>query len=113
MKMKKSKIKKSSKDDSTLFAILGIVLTILGYIIVMVSEKKNDKYAVFYAKQGLVIGIAWIISIILSTIPIIGWFVIGPLLNLFILVLWIIGIVYAASGKMKEIPVLGQFAKKF
>ncbi len=68
-----------------------------------------------YAKQGLVLFIAYVIAaianMILVWIPIIGW-IIMMVVWLGLLVLWIIGLVYSLSGEEKEIPLIGDFAKK-
>jgi len=67
-----------------------------------------------YAKQGLVLFIAyivaWVANIILAFIPYLGWLLIW-LIWVVLLVLWIIGIIYAFSGEEKDIPVIGNFAK--
>jgi len=101
-------------SDSKLFAFLGIFLTVIGYIIVMLA-RKEDKYAMYYAKQGLVLFIAWIIASvaawIVGWIPFVGW-VVSTALWIIILLLWIIGIIYSLSGEEKEIPLIGVFAKK-
>ncbi|MCX5704306.1 MAG: hypothetical protein NT066_07465, partial [Candidatus Omnitrophica bacterium] len=47
-------------DDSKLFAWLATFFLIIGFIIALVT-KKDNKYVMFYAKQSLVIFIAWII----------------------------------------------------
>jgi uncharacterized membrane protein len=100
-------------DDSKLFAFLAVFLTIIGFIIAL-AVKKNDKYVMHYAKQGLVLFIAWIIAwvaaMILAWIPVLGW-VVMMALYLGILLLWIIGIIYSLSGEMKEIPLIGQYAR--
>ena len=100
--------------EGKVFAILGIVFTLIGFLIVLLAKKEN-KYAMFYAKQGLVLFIvgfiASIASFIVGFIPFFGW-IISPLLSLGVFVLWVIGIVYAASGEMKDIPIVGDFAKK-
>lgn len=93
-------------DDSKLFAFLATFLSILGFIIALLV-KKDDEYVMFYAKQSLVVFIAWIIAAIVSFIPIIGW-----LISLFVLVLWIFSWIYALSGEMKETPVIGHYARK-
>lgn len=103
----------AKQSDSKLFAFLGVFLTILGFVIVMLTRKK-DKYAMYYGKQGLVLFVAWaIISIVGTIIPVIGWFVIMPLGHLLMIILWIIGIVNSLSGKMKPVPIIGKFAEKF
>ena len=67
----------------------------------------------YHAKQSLVLFIMWVAIAILSTIPVIGWFVIIPLGNLFVLILWIFGIVNALTLKEKPLPLIGKWALKF
>lgn len=102
----------SKEDDSKLFAFLATFLSIIGFIIALVAKKEN-KYVMFYAKQSLVIFIAYILAGIIFMIPLIGWFVLGPLAYLFVTIMWIISWVYALSGEQKEVPVLGKYAQKF
>jgi len=45
-------------------------------------------------------------------IPFIGWFIIMPLGQLLVFVLWIIGVINSATGKSNELPLIGKFAKK-
>ena len=110
-------MKKNNKEveEGKPFAFLGIFLTVIGFIIVILTHKKN-KYAMFYAKQGLVLFIAWVIvwvvSFVLAFIPFVGWLV-SLVLWIGILILWILGIIYSLSGEEKEIPIIGEFAKKF
>jgi uncharacterized membrane protein len=103
----------SKSDDSKLFAFLGILLTVIGFVIVY-ATKKNDKYAMFYARQGLILFFAWIavwiVSMILGMIPVIGWIII-IVLDVALVLLWIIGMIYAFSGEEKNIPVIGNYAK--
>lgn len=101
-------------EEGKIFAFLGVFLTVIGFIIVLLA-KKDNKYAMYYAKQGLVLFIAWVIvwvvAIVLAFIPILGWFVI-ILLYICILVLWVIGWINALSGKEKPIPIIGKYAEK-
>ncbi len=92
------------------WAFIG-TLPIIGFILVMLAHKK-DKYAMFYAKQGLVLGIAMIVislllTVLVVTIPLI------PIWNVIVLVLWILSVVNAFSGKTKPTPLIGKFAAKF
>jgi uncharacterized membrane protein len=76
-------------------------LTLIGWIIafVMNGGEKKTEYASFYLRQMLGL---MLFAIVLSFIPIIGWFA-----NLIILVLWIMSLVGALSGEKKETPVIG------
>jgi uncharacterized membrane protein len=104
----------AKNSESKIFAFLGVFLTIIGFIIVMLV-RRNDKYAMYYAKQGLALFITgiivWVVSVLLAFL-LIGFFV-GPILNIILLILWIIGIVYSLSGEMKPIPIIGKFGEKF
>lgn len=105
--------KSSSKEveEGKVFAFLGVFLGIIGFVIVLLT-KKDNKYAMFYAKQGLVLTIAWVILWIIGIIPILGWIIL-ILGEILMLVLWVIGWIYALSGKEKHIPLIGQFADRF
>lgn len=101
------------EDDRKLFAFLGVFLTVIGFIIAL-AVKKNDKYVMYYGKQGLVLFVVWIIALIVASvfawIPGLGH-VINYVLYLAMLALWIIGIIYSLSGEMKPIPLVGQYAE--
>jgi len=103
------------KDDSTIYAFLATILSIIGFIIAIVV-KKDDKYVMYYAKHSLVIFIigcvGGILSRILSWIPIIGSII---SFGIFIVVFlaWILSWIYALSGKQKTIPIITDWAKAF
>ena len=96
-------------DDVKLWAILSSVIVIL-FFVPLCLVKPRDNYAVYYAKQAFMLFIAAVVISIASGIPFIGWWIIGPIGGLAIFILWIIGIVHAASNKMKPLPVIGKLA---
>ena len=121
MAKKKSAKKKStakvakapkSNDNSKICAILAYL--VIGIIWYFVDEKlKKDAFVKFHVKQGLVLLIMWIVFVIVgSIIPVLGGIVmlIGKVVYL---VGVILGIINALNGKQNELPVIGQFAKKF
>ena len=89
------------------------ILAAIGYlgILFLVPYLTNPKseFAVFHANQGLLLFIAAAIVNIAGMIPIIGWFIILPVGNILVLVLFIIGIVSALQGQMKRLPVIGGY----
>jgi len=103
------------KDDSTIYAFLATILSIIGFIIAILV-KRDDKYVMYYAKHSLVIfiigAIGGVLGAILNWIP-----VIGPIINLGIFIVvfiaWILSWVYALSGKEKVIPIITDWAKMF
>lgn len=120
-----SKVKQTTKtDDSKLFAFLAVFLGIIGFVIALLT-KKEDKYVMHYAKQSLVLTIfavcIWIVYAILATLITLvtfgfGVFVVAPvgmILWLAVVILWVIGWIYALSGEIKYIPFIGKYADKF
>lgn len=75
----------------------------------------NSRFARFHANQGLVLflfGIAVsLATFIISIIPVVGW-ILGPIIgfvaSVFELILMIMGIINAAQGQAKELPLIGK-----
>lgn len=85
-------------------AYLGIL-----FFVPMVTNPKS-KYAMFHSNQGLLLLITAIaVNIVGAVIPFLGWFIIWPLGSIFILVLFIMGLVNALNGKKKRLPLIGGF----
>lgn len=86
------------------------VMGILAYIIFFIPllAAKDSKFAMFHANQGLVLFLAALaVNIIGSIIPVLGWFFILTLGNLLIFGFAILGIINAAKGEMKSLPLIG------
>ncbi len=105
-----------STEDKTV-AIVAYC-TLIGFIIAIVLHGNNKtKLGAYHLRQALGLVITafatWIAAFILMFIPFIGWALI-PFLWIGILVLWIMGLINAASGHEKPIPLVGpMFAKMF
>lgn len=95
--------------DSKIFAFLGIFLTVIGFLIVYATQRK-DKYAMFYAKQGLIIFLIGMVIAAVSMIPVIGN-VVSAIAWVLLVIAWIIGIIFSLSDEKREIPVIGTYAK--
>lgn len=89
------------------------VLSYIAFLWIVGLLASKSEFSKFHANQGLVLFIAeliiGVISGVLSFIPIIGTIVsiLCGLLGVVCLVLAIIGIVNAAQGEMKPLPVIG------
>jgi len=112
---------KKISSESKLFAFLGVFLTIIGFLIVFLT-RKNDKYAMYYAKQGLVLFIATVIIQILGGVVLIGLFVM-PLISwaigvalwlcyILLIVIYVAGIINSLSGSEKPLLIIGKYAEK-
>ncbi|MDP5275059.1 DUF4870 domain-containing protein [Chengkuizengella axinellae] len=96
-----------SKDveDNKIWAVLAYFL----FFIPLVTARES-KFAMYHANQGLILLIfAVAINVIGAVIPVLGWLLIIPFGNLAIMVYLIIGIIQSASGKIKPLPLIGNF----
>jgi uncharacterized membrane protein len=113
--MARKRVKVSKNDDTKLFAFLATFFSIIGFVVAL-AVRRDDKYVMFYAKQSLVVFIAsiiaWIIGMILVFLPVLG-VVITVALNIIIFVLWLVSWIYALSGEMKEVPIIGHYGRSF
>lgn len=105
----------SAPEDRTV-AILSY-LTIIGFIVALVLHS-NKKTALggYHLRQCLgmiVTAIALSIGgMVLAFIPIIGWLAVLAAWIGF-LVLWVMGLIAAASGQQKPVPVVGDYYQKW
>lgn len=74
----------------------------VGWVIALIlnSSEKKDEITSFYIRQLLGL---FLLSIILLFVPIVGW-----IANIAIFVFWIISLIGAINGEMKEIPWVGK-----
>lgn len=99
----------SDINNNKVFAILAYFGILF---VVPLLAAPQSKFARYHANQGCVLFIlafAWaIVTIILLFIPVLGG-IISALGSLVVIALFVIGIINAANGKAKELPVIGQF----
>ena len=91
-------------SNAQLIAVLSYI-TIIGWIIAFILYQ-NDKseLAIYHLRQSLGIVILSIVGWVVFWIPILGW-----LAAIFLFVLWLMGLIYAAQGEARPVPVLGNF----
>ena len=83
------------------------LLAYLGFLfLIPLLAAPNSRFARYHANQGLVLFILEAITSAISFIPFVGW-IPGGILGIFGLVLTIIGIVNAANGQAKQLPLIG------
>ncbi len=85
--------------------VTGIVcyITWIGWLIAYLAGDKEG--AKFHLNQGLVLVILNIAALVLSFIPIVKY--ISGIINIVVFIFMIVGIVYAAQGQDKELPLIG------
>lgn len=77
-------------------AILSYISIIIWLVVYMIGDKEGAK---FHLNQSLVINLGFFPCVI----PIIGW-----IWAIFMLVVWVMGLVYAINGEEKEVPLIGK-----
>jgi fumarate reductase subunit D len=94
--------------EGKFFAIISYVSFLC---IITLILKKDNKFALFHAKQGLVLFVMEVAAFILSIIPFLGWLIGIFGYALFLLVsLW--GIMQSALGIYCRIPVITEISEK-
>ncbi|MBR2667763.1 MAG: hypothetical protein IKD96_06360 [Oscillospiraceae bacterium] len=79
-------------------------LTLIGLIIAFViGDHVNSK---FHLNQALVLFLAFVVTGIISALPLLHW--IGRILSIIVFVLWLIGLIRAIGGNEEPIPILGK-----
>ncbi len=111
-------------EPNKILAFLAYLLTVPGWLYVLLF-RRDDKFAVFHAKQSAVLTLVaigaplvWMVAgWILSWIPLVGFILAVALFSLVIaiytvlIVDWIIGMVFALQLKRTPLPVVGSWAR--
>ena len=95
-------------DHERMWAVVAYFI----FFLPLLTDKKDEQYVKFHVKQGLVLLISFIIQMFMSFIPVLG-LIAAPILLLINIILLIIGIVNAATGKQKRLPLVGKIADNF
>lgn len=82
-----------SAKGTAILSYIGILFWVIAYAI---GDKEGAK---FHLNQSLVINLGMLLCII----PVIGW-----IWAIFMVVVWIMGLVYAINDQEKEVPLLGK-----
>lgn len=86
-------------------------LSYLGILwLVPLLTLKDNAFAKFHVKQGIMLTILWVASSILAAIPIIGWLA-DLVIWIYAVIMMILGIVNSLNGKYWKMPILGKWAE--
>ena len=95
--------------------VMGILAYLFLLVLVPIFAAKESKWARFHANQGLVLaiieGALYVTMAVLRWIPVLGWIVniVCWLANIGCVVLAVLGIVAAAKGQAKDLPIISKF----
>ena len=112
-----------TSNVAALLTYLPFAGWIIGIVFLVIEPYSKDKFVRFHSFQSIFLGVACfvlglvysIMTRILWTIPLIGWFVdslLGLVLWLGVLVLWIFLMFKAYNNEKFKLPVIGDMAEK-
>ena len=103
-----------TSSESKFWAFLAYLLSVIGFVMILLL-KKRDRFAMYHAKQSLVLFMAyvavWVAVKIIGFVPFLGKLV-AAILWIIIFVLWLTGIINALKGQEKPLPFIGRLAHK-
>ncbi|MBN2465714.1 DUF4870 domain-containing protein [candidate division WOR-3 bacterium] len=70
---------------------------------------KDNPFAKFHVKQGIMLTIIWVASSVLAVIPIIGWLA-DLVLWIYAIVMMVLGIINSLNGNYWKMPITGKWA---
>jgi len=94
--------------------VAGLLCYVLGWItgLIFFLIEKDNKFVRFHAVQSMaVFGIYTAAVIVLSWIPVIGWFI-RIILGIIAFILWIVLMIKAYQGVKYKLPWTGNLAEK-
>jgi len=101
-------LKEKEIQEGKFFAVISYISFLC---IISLVLKKDNKFAVYHAKQGLVLFVFEVVCFIVSVIPILGWLLGKGGLVLFTLAsVW--GILQALMGNRSRILLISDIADK-
>lgn len=100
-------ITKADIEKNKMWAAVSY-LGLLGVIIALVCEGKDSPFVKFHLNQSLCLLIASLAAMVVMVIPIVGW-LLAPIVWLVVIIFMIMGIINAAQGQVKRLPLIGDF----
>ena len=97
----------SDAEKNKAMGIIGYIIPIL-FFIPLITDAKSSPFAKYHANQQLNLLLAAIVvNVVGGIIPFIGWFIILPFGSIALIIFAIMGIINAAKGEMKPLPLIG------
>ena len=96
-----------AEDDIKNNKVMAVIAYLGIIVLIPIFCAKESRFARFHSNQGLILLISEVLCAILSNIPVIRWFV--WIFELAIAVFIVIGILNAAKGKARRLPIIGSF----
>lgn len=88
-------------------------ITVIGLIIAFVqNNEKRNTFASYHIRQSLGLMCTGLALGLINIIPVLGWLI--CIIGIFVLlIIWIMGLINAANGKTRPVPLLGKLYEKW
>jgi uncharacterized membrane protein len=96
-------------DDGKVMALLSYLIWIVAIVNIAV---KNNSFAIYHGKQATTLLIFSLIVGVIGCIPFLGWAILG-LWWIFAIVCVVMGVINAANGVCKPLPLIGTFGENW
>jgi len=97
----------SEVQEGKFFAVISYISFLC---IVSLVLKKDNRFSLYHAKQGLVLFVFEVLCFVFSVIPV--FWLIRAVIFLFFFMLSLLGILQSLQGRCGRIPVLSEIAQK-
>jgi len=88
---------------------MAIIAYLIFFIPLLMDDMKKNKFVMFHTEQAIIVFILYIVTFVIGTLTCgIGYILIVPCV-----IFLIMGIMNAANGEVKVLPVIGQYGEKF
>lgn len=98
----------SVNQDAQQNKVMGILAYLGILFVVPLIAAKESRFAMYHANQGLVLFLFGMATGLVALIPFLGW-IVGFAGWAVSVVLMIMGIINAANGQMKPLPLIGKY----
>lgn len=102
-----------TQEDIECNKVMAVLAYLSWLVIIPLFGAKGSKFARFHCNQGIVLAITELVVVIicgiLDGIPVIGWVfgIIEGLMGLICFIFAMLGIINAANGRAKDLPIVG------
>jgi len=104
--------------DEKLVAIIGYITPIGWVAAYMLNNTQKSQLAFYHLRQSLLMfligAVLYVFQVMVLMIPYVGWLInlISAPIGIALLILWIMGIIFAINGEEKPIPFIGDKAQQ-
>ena len=99
---------KSTGYDPKTIAIIAY-LTIIGLVIAfLLNNDKKHEFSSYHIRQSLGLVLCSVVLFVIGMLPVLGW-IVSFLGSIFLLILWVLGLINAINNEIKPFPVLGEY----